>query len=141
MQGLKRKLVYVTFYEAIAIGLSSSALALIYGVAPGEAGAVAVIASGIAVVWNLVYNAGFEAWETRQVKRGRDLGRRILHAAGFELGLILALVPLFAVWLGVSLWQAFVLDLGMIVFFLVYTFLFNLAFDRLFGLPASARAS
>jgi uncharacterized membrane protein len=31
-----------------------------------------------------------------------------------------------------------VLDLGLIFFFLVYTFLFNLVFDRIFGLPASA---
>jgi uncharacterized membrane protein len=31
-----------------------------------------------------------------------------------------------------------VLDLGLIVFFLVYTYVFNLGFDRVFGLPASA---
>ena len=42
--------------------------------------------------------------------------------------------------LNVSLWQALILDLGLIVFFLVYAFLFNLAFDRVFGLPASAQA-
>jgi uncharacterized membrane protein len=27
---------------------------------------------------------------------------------------------------------------GLIIFFLVYTFVFNLAFDKVFGLPASA---
>lgn len=140
MQGLKRRIVYVTAYEVLAIALTSSALALVYGVAPGEAGGLAVIASAIAVAWNFIFNSGFEYWEARQAKRGRDLGRRILHAAGFELGLVLVLVPIFAAWLGVSLWQAFVLDLGLIAFFLVYTFLFNLAFDRVFGLPASAQA-
>ena len=30
------------------------------------------------------------------------------------------------------------MDLGLIVFFLCYTFVFNWVFDRLFGLPASA---
>jgi uncharacterized membrane protein len=30
------------------------------------------------------------------------------------------------------------MDLGLVVFFLVYTFVFNWAFDRAFGLPASA---
>ena len=138
MQGLKRRIVYVTAYEAIAILLSSMALALVYGIAPGDAGAISIVASAIAVTWNFVYNAGFEWWESRQARRGRDLGRRILHAVGFETGLVLVLVPLRAVWLGISLAEAFLLDLGLILFFLVYTFLFNLAFDHLFGLPASA---
>jgi len=30
------------------------------------------------------------------------------------------------------------MDLGLVIFFLVYTFVFNWAFDRVFGLPASA---
>ena len=32
------------------------------------------------------------------------------------------------------------MDLGLVVFFLVYTFVFNWLFDHVFGLPASARA-
>ena len=48
------------------------------------------------------------------------------------------LVPVFAWWLDVSLWQALVMDLGLVVFFLIYTFVFNWAFDLVFGLPASA---
>lgn len=139
MQGLKRRIVYVTAYEGLAIALSASALALIWGVTPTDAGGMAIAASMIAMLWNLLYNSAFEWWESRQARRGRDLGRRILHAIGFEFGLVLVLVPMFAAWLGISLWQAFVLDLGMIVFFLVYTFAFNLGFDRVFGLPASAR--
>ena len=92
----------------------------------------------IAVIWNLVFNALFERWESRQAVRGRSVRRRIAHAIGFEGGLIAFLVPMFAWGLGVSLWQALVMDLGLVVFFLVYTFVFNWAFDRVFGLPASA---
>jgi len=51
---------------------------------------------------------------------------------------VFTLVPLFAWWFGISLWQAFVMDLALIVFFLCYTFVFNWGFDRVFGLPASA---
>lgn len=40
--------------------------------------------------------------------------------------------------LDVSLVAAFVTNPGLLVYFLVYTYLFNLAFDRLFGLPESA---
>ena len=60
------------------------------------------------------------------------------HAIGFEGGLVFTLVPLFAWWFDITLWHAFVMDLGLIVFFLCYTFVFNWVFDHLFGLPASA---
>jgi len=138
MQGLKRKLVYVSLYELFAVALTSAGLTLLAGSPPGHAGVAAVASSAIALVWNLVYTHLFEAWEARQATRGRSLGRRVAHAVGFEGGLIVMLVPLFAWWLDISLWQALLLDFGLIVFFLVYTFVFNLAFDRVFGLPASA---
>ncbi|MFY8117150.1 MAG: PACE efflux transporter [Roseateles sp.] len=138
MQGLKRKLVYVSLYELFAVALTSAGLTLLAGSSPGHAGIAAVASSAIALVWNLVYTHLFEAWEARQATRGRNLRRRVAHAVGFEGGLVVMLVPLFAWWLDISLWQALLLDFGLIVFFLVYTFVFNLAFDRLFGLPASA---
>ncbi len=138
MQGLKRKLVYVSLYELFAVALTSAGLTLLAGSSPGHAGIAAVASSAIALVWNLVYTHLFEAWEARQATRGRNLRRRVAPAVGFEGGLVVMLVPLFAWWLDISLWQALLLDFGLIVFFLVYTFVFNLAFDRLFGLPASA---
>jgi len=138
MQGIKRKLVYVSFYELIAIFITSIALSLLSRHGLAHASVAAVTSSAIAVAWNLVYNTLFEHWEARQTKRGRSLLRRVAHAIGFEGGLVAMLVPLFAWWLQISLWDAFVLDLGLIVFFLLYTFVFNLMFDRIFGLPASA---
>ena len=84
--------------------------------------------------WNWL----FEAWEARQPAGGRGVLRRVAHAIGFEGGLLVFLVPLMAWSLGIGLVEAFVLDLGFLAFFLVYTFVFNLAFDTLFGLPASA---
>ena len=50
-------------------------------------------------------------------------------------------MPTIAWWLDISLWQALLMDLGLVVFFLVYTFVFNWAFDAIFGLPASAAAA
>ena len=48
------------------------------------------------------------------------------------------LVPLIAWWLDVTLWQALLADLGLMAFFFFYTMGFTWAFDRVFGLPASA---
>lgn len=138
MQGLKRRIVYVVLYEAIAIAVASLGLAWMADASLGSSGVLATLASAVAVVWNVVFNHAFEAWESRQAVRGRSVARRVAHAIGFEGGLILFLVPLFAWWLNVSLWQALVMDLGLVVFFLCYTFVFNWVFDHVFGLPASA---
>lgn len=137
MQGIKRKVVYVSLYEAIAIALTTTVFYLL-GYSMSDAGVASVVASVIAVLWNLVWNTGFEFWESRQIRKGRSIARRIAHAIGFEGGLVVFLVPFFAWWLQVSWWEALVLDAGLIVFFLVYTFVFSWGFDRVFGLPASA---
>lgn len=139
LQGLRRRVLYLLLYELLALAAATLGLALLTQQGAGRAGLASAAASVIALLWNLLFNQAFERWESRQLRRGRSLRRRIAHAAGFEAGLVVALVPLFAWWFGVSLWQAFVMDLALIVFFLGYTFVFNWAFDRLFGLPASAQ--
>jgi uncharacterized membrane protein len=141
VQGLQRKIVYVVSFELIAIVLASTLLRLLSDSPAGTAGITAAASSAIAMAWNYVYNALFEAWEARQARKGRSLLRRGVHAIGFEAGLVTMLVPLFAWVLGVSLLVALMLNAAMIVFFLVYAFLFNLVFDRVFGLPLSAQRS
>lgn len=138
LQGVKRRVLYVSLYELIAIAAATWGLSVLTGQGAGHSGVIAAAASGVAVVWNLVFNWAFERWEARQPVRGRSVGRRVAHAIGFEGGLVFTLVPLFAWWFEVSLWDAFVMDLALIVFFLGYTFVFNWVFDRVFGLPASA---
>lgn len=139
MQGIRRKLVYVTLFELIAIAISSTGLAAGSGASMQHAGVAAIASSVIAVLWNLVYNTAFERWEARQTVRGRSFKRRAAHALGFELGLSICLVPLFIWWLQIGLEQALLLDIALSLFFLVYTFAFNLAFDKVFGLPLSAQ--
>lgn len=141
LQGPWRRVLYVTLYELIAIAVATAGLAQLSGQGAGHSSVVAVAASAIAVLWNVVFNWAFERWESRQTVRGRSVARRVAHAIGFEGGLVFTLVPLFAWWFNVSLWEAFVMDLALIVFFLCYTFVFNWAFDRVFGLPASAQGA
>lgn len=140
MQGILRRVVYIGLYEVVAIALAGVGLMLMSGQSLLDSGALAIATSSVAVVWNLVFNTFFERWEARQTTTGRSVKRRVLHAVSFEIGLIVMLVPLIAWWLGVSLWQALVMDMALVVFFLVYTFAFNWAFDEVFGLPASANA-
>ena len=138
MQGIWRRVVYIGLYEVVAIALAGWGLMLMSGKSLFDSGTLAIATSMVAVVWNLVFNTYFERWEARQATTGRSVKRRILHAVSFEIGLVAMLVPLIAWWFGVSLWQALVMDMALVVFFLVYTFVFNWAFDEVFGLPVSA---
>ncbi len=138
LQGPRRRVTYVALYEVIAI-IVSSGLFMATGQSAGHSSTMAIVASTIAIAWNVAFNTLFEMWEARQATRGRSIARRIVHAVGFEGGIALMLIPLMAWWFSVSLWQATVLEAGLLLFFLVYTYVFNWTFDRIFGLPASAQ--
>ncbi|QXI27380.1 PACE efflux transporter [Pseudomonas vanderleydeniana] len=138
MQGLKRKLIFVALYEVIGMTLSALTLAALSGTAPSSTGPLAVIITSIAVTWNFIFTSLFERWESRQRSRTRTVKRRIAHAVGFQLTLIVFLIPLIAWWMTISLLQAFLLDVVLIILIPFYTFAFNWAFDRVFGLPLSA---
>ena len=139
LQGAKRRIIYVSLYEAIAIAVSSLIFIAI-GQKASDSGIMAVAASVIAICWNLSFNHLFEKWEARQTVKGRSVLRRVVHAIGFEGGIAAMLIPLMAWWFNITLWEAAVMEAGLLVFFMVYTFAFNWALDRLFGLPASAQA-
>ena len=138
LQGPLRRVVFVTLYELLAIACAS-VLFVLLGQQPAASGAMAVVASAIAVAWNIGFNHLFERWEARQSVKGRSVRRRVAHALGFEGGLALVLVPLMAWWFGIGLWQELVLEAGLLLFFLAYTYVFNWSFDRVFGLPAAAQ--
>lgn len=95
----------------------------------------------IAVAWNMAYNLLFERWEACQAQLARTVWRRVLHAVGFQLTLMLYLIPLIAWWMAITLWQAVQLDFALMVVIPGYTFLFNWTFDALFGAPTQRGTS
>jgi uncharacterized membrane protein len=139
MSPTARRILQAALYEGIAIAVVTPTLMLAFSHPPGSAFVLSAIMSGIALTWNYLFNLVFERWETRQVVKGRSLARRIAHGIGFEGGLAIILMPVMAYWLDVTLWTAFVADLGLLAFFFVYTLTFTWVFDRIFGLPLSAQ--
>ena len=126
-----RRLIYVITYELIAVVLVTFALAIL-GFSNDGSVIVAVSSSTIALIWNYAWTTMFEAWEQRQTSQVRTVRRRIAHTMGFEAGLIILLVPVMAWILQISLLDALILDLGLLVFFLIYTFVFAWLFDLVF---------
>ncbi|MBD1220174.1 PACE efflux transporter [Acinetobacter seifertii] len=139
MQGLKRRIVYVSSYEVIGMVISSVGLALLAGDSVEHTGPLSVMITTIAVTWNFIYNILYEKWEARQDSKSRTVKRRVVHAIGFQITLVIFLIPLIAWWMDISLVAAFWLDVAFIIIIPIYTFIFNWTFDKLFGLPVSAQ--
>ena len=132
---LKRRLTYVIIFEIIAIISSTFVLMKLSGSDAAESLPVAVMVSLAAVIWNFLYNTAFEAWERRKHVAKRTLLIRSAHALGFEGGLVLICLPLYMIWYDVGLIKAFMMEVALLLFFLFYTFLFTLGFDKIFILP------
>lgn len=126
-------------FELLGIVIVSLSLRLL-GFGTGTSGLVAVLSSTVAMAWNYVWTTLFEAWAARQDSQTRTVRRRIVHTLGFEGGLVLILVPLIAWVLSIPLTQALLLELGLLAFFLVYTFVFAWAFDQVLP-PHRTRAA
>ncbi|MBK2257860.1 PACE efflux transporter [Francisella philomiragia] len=95
---------------------------------------LAIIVSIIAMLWNLIYNYIFDAIERKanmcRSKRGVII--RVLHAILFEAGLLIVTIPLVAYMLDMGLIEAIIVDIGFVIFYLVYAFVYNYIFDKIY---------
>ena len=67
-----------------------------------EMGGLTIILATTAMLWNIIYNFGFDRfWPVQRVKRTAKV--RALHALGFECGFIVIGVTIVAAVLGVTL--------------------------------------
>lgn len=139
MTPTRRKIVYAVSFETLGTLVGSAYLWTVSDASAGSSLALSILTATIALCWSYAFNTGFEAWEARQSVKGRSLRRRTAHALLFEGGLVLICIPVMAWWLRVGYVEAATYEAGLILVFIVYTYLFTLGFDRIFGLPASAR--
>lgn len=139
MRTLKDRIRHTVMFEGIALTLLAVFGAWITGHAPTELGVLGLMMSLIAMSWNLVYNWMFDQWDNRvRDMAPRGVGLRIVHALLFEGGLLIVGLFVIAWWLSMTYWDAFMLDIGLSVFFLAYAFVFNWAYDVVFPVPRRA---
>ena len=134
------RLLHTFIFETLALCLTVPASVLFTGHGPGEMTITLVGISLMAMAWNYIFNILFDGiFGTNRISR--TLAVRILHTASFEIGLLIPTLPFVAWVLEISLWQAFVIDGGAVVFFLFYTLAFNWAYDHLRLLIMRRRAA
>lgn len=124
------RVIHAVGFEVIAVAISAPVAAWLLDRPILQMGALAVILSSVAMLWNIIYNSLFDYfWPVNRVAKTALV--RVLHALGFEGGFILIGLPIAAFVLGVSLLQAFILEIGFFLFFLPYTVCYNWAYDSL----------
>ena len=115
-RSLRERVGHALAFEFIAVGICAPTLAWLMDKPLGQMGVLTLMFATIAMLWNMLFNYLFDQAQ-RRMGFHRGFKARLCHALLFEGGLILVLVPLAAWWLSISLWAAFWLDIGMILFF------------------------
>lgn len=129
-------------FEIIALLIVTPASAWLFDKPIGHIGVVAVVSASIATGWNYVYNLGFDhALRRLRGTVKKTVPIRVLHALSFEIGLLFVLLPFIAWYLEISLREAFLIDVSLAVFYLMYAFVFNWIYDVLFPVSEPANAS
>jgi uncharacterized membrane protein len=136
---LSRRILYAVSFEVLGLAITALALGSLTGSSASHSLLLALVTTEIALMWNMVFNALFEAWETRQTRKGRSPARRTAHAVLFEAGLSVLTTPVLALGLDLGLRQAFLYDAALTAIFMIYTWVFTWGFDAIFGLPDSAK--
>ncbi len=126
----KRRIVHALSYEIILLVIIAVALSFIFRVPMEVTGTLGIAMAVTSVIWNMIFNHFFEKYEAKR-KLKRTFGVRVLHAIGFEGGLMLVTIPMVAYAMNMSLGQAILLDLSMTTCILVYTFIFQWCYDHI----------
>ncbi len=123
-------------FELIGLALVTPLGAVGFGMPVADIGVIGVVGATVATVWNYIYNLGFDHLMQRLTGgTQKSVAMRVLHAVMFEIGLLLALLPMIAWYLGISILQALMMDVSFALFYMVYAFVFNWAYDQIFPLP------
>lgn len=128
-RSLKERIFHATLFEILGI-IFATPLAMWLTKKPAlSMAALSAVISGMAMLWNMVFNWLFDHLQSK-LHFHRSLWMRVVHACCFEIGLIIMVVPLVAWWVNTTLWHALVVDIGLVLFFLPYSFFYNLIYDK-----------
>ncbi|MDN6320730.1 MAG: PACE efflux transporter [Marinobacter sp.] len=120
-------------FEAIGLLISVPLAAFAFGYSLEKTGVLGLIGATLATTWNYLFNLGFDhALKRLTGSTRKSLKLRFLHAFSFELGLLIAFLPIIAWWMGISLLDALLVDVSFAMFYLVYAFVFTWCYDTVF---------
>ncbi|MBS7699016.1 MULTISPECIES: PACE efflux transporter [unclassified Chelatococcus] len=127
---------HAILFEVIGLAVFTPTAALLFNQPVAHMGVIGVVSATIATTWNFLFNLAFDHALVRLRGHSRKTVMiRVTHAILFEGGLVIMLIPMIAWYLGISLWAALMMDIAIVAFYLVYAFVFNIVYDRVFPVP------
>lgn len=129
-KSVKERVFHAVIFEVTANVIIALSLAWLMNVSVLQSGSLSVISALTATVWNFIFNKLFDSLQKKHQFQRTFLVRAI-HAVGFETGLIISLIPMAMVMLNLTVTEAFFVEIGLVLFFLPYTMLFNWLYDYL----------
>lgn len=129
---------HAVLFELIGLATFTPLAAIVFNQPIAHMGVIGVVGATVATLWNFIYNLGFDRALMRlRGKVQKTIGIRIIHAVLFEAGLVVILIPFIAWYLQITLFAALLMDIAVVTFYLVYAFVFNIAYDWVFPIKAS----
>lgn len=126
----RERIFHAVLFELLLLVLSVLVLNKITGHGMGGLAGLLAAISLIAMACNVVFNWLFDKVFTGARER-RGTGVRVLHTVLFELSLLVFTLPLIVYVLDIGWWDALVMDIGMAVAVMVYTYVFNWCYDHI----------
>ncbi|STZ75490.1 PACE efflux transporter [Bergeriella denitrificans] len=127
--GLRGRIIHMLLFELGAVAVATLAVLLAGHEGTQAAVAMNISISLVAMLWNFVFNWGFDAVFTGR-REARSWRVRLLQTLAFEGGLLLFTVPLVMYFLELGWWAALVADLALTLLIVVYSLIFNWVFDH-----------
>ncbi len=125
---LKERIFHSLLFEAIALVLLTLLAVMVTGNDIAKMSGLAIALSMIAMVWNFAFNILFDKLYGED-RISRTLGQRIQHGFGFEFGMLVFSFPVIMWVLQLDLITVFLMDVGAMIFFLLYAIVFNWIYD------------
>ncbi len=130
---IKERIFQAILFETIAVVLSLFLVKLLMKQSQSSDAMITgmlIAISLIAMIWTFIFNWLFDRVFTGE-KVQRSVKVRVLHVILFEGGLLIFTLPLIAFVLKINLWQAFLMDIALTLFILVYAFVFYWIYDHI----------
>lgn len=124
----KERVVHMVLFEAFALATFVPLAMFITNEGAATMTGLSIGLSLIAMVWNLIYNWGFDTVFGHD-RINRSFAMRLGHGAGFELGMIATSFPVLMLVLQKDFLTILWLDMGAVIFFFVFAIIFNWAYD------------
>lgn len=140
MRSKRDRVRYAICFEVTLMAMLIPAGAAFFDRPLAEIGLLGLVLSGKAMLLHLVYNWAFDRINARTGRVASDRSHlgRVIHAIGFEMTLTLTSLPIYMFWLGLGLIEAFATDIVVTTFVVIYTYIFTLAYDRIYPVPPEA---